>query len=137
MKRGLLLAVALLITGFLSAQDMQMDHSHGNSNLDITFWFGLMELPFLFLCVYFAFKTAIALKGGIFGNGMKLMAWGFLVMAIGHMHMQLDHLFGINIFNSLLGYTGGNLAWFIALVVTWSLSGLGFYSIYKASSGNK
>jgi hypothetical protein len=136
MKKSLFLATALLTAGFLSAQNVPMDH-HRNSNLDITLWFGLMELPFLFLCVYFAFKTAIALKGGIFGRGMKLMAWGFLVMAIGHMHMQLDHLFGINIFNSLLGYVGGNLAWFIALVVTWSLSGLGFYSIYKASSGSK
>lgn len=65
------------------------------------------------------------------------MAWGFLVMAVGHMHMQADHFFGINLFNSVLGYVGGNVAWFIALVVTWSLSGLGFYSIYKASSGNK
>lgn len=135
MKKLLLTCVALLFVLSATAQD-HSGHTTG-SNLDINFWFGLMELPFLFVCIYFAFRTSAALKGGIFGKGMKLMAWGFLVMAVGHMHMQADHFFGINLFNSILGSTGGNIAWFIALVITWSLSGLGFYSIYKASSGNK
>jgi len=132
MKKILLVGACLLAYMPLLAQD----HTGHNSavTLDAAFWFGIMELPFLFICVYFAFKTAAALKGGVFGNGMKLMAWGFLVMAVGHMHMQIDHFFGVNIFNSLLGYLLGNLAWFVALVVTWSLSSLGFYSIYKASS---
>jgi len=53
-----------------------------------------MELPFLFISVFFAFLTAHAMRGGKFGKGMKFMAW-----------------------------------------VTWGLSGLGFYSIYKASKG--
>lgn len=97
--------------------------------------FGLMELPFLFLCIYFAFKTAYILKGGVFGKGMNLMAWGFLIMAVGHIHMQLDHILGYNLFNLLFGTVAGNIVWFIALIITWSLSGWGFYSIYKASKG--
>jgi hypothetical protein len=99
------------------------------------YWFGVMELPFLFISVFFAFLTAYALRGGKFGKGMTYMAWGFLVMAVGHLHMQIEHYYGINIFKSLLGSVSGSVAWFIALIVTWALSGLGFWSIYKASKG--
>jgi len=100
-----------------------------------SYWFGVMELPFLFISVFFAFLTAYALRGGRFGKGMQFMAWGFLVMAVGHLHMQIEHYYGINIFKSLLGQVSGSVAWFAALVVTWGLSGLGFWSIYKASKG--
>jgi len=102
---------------------------------NMSYWFGVMELPFLFISVFFAFLTAYALKGGKFGRGMTYMAWGFLVMAVGHLHMQIEHYYGFNLFKSLLGQISGSIAWFIALIVTWGLSGLGFYSIYKASKG--
>ena len=104
--------------------------AHGSN---MSYWFGVMELPFLFIAVFFAFLTAYALRGGRFGKGMTYMAWGFLVMAIGHLHMQIEHYYGFNLFKSLLGQISGSIAWFIALIVTWGLSGLGFYSIYKAS----
>ena len=97
------------------------------------YWFGVMELPFLFISVFFAFMTAYALKGGKFGKGMTFMAWGFLVMAVWHLHMQIEHYYGFNLFKTLLGQFSGSVAWFIALIVTWGLSGLGFWSIYKAS----
>ena len=99
------------------------------------YWFGVMELPFLFISVFFAFLTAYALKGGKFGKGMTFMAWGFLVMAVGHLHMQIEHYYGFNLFKTLFGAFSGSIAWFLALIVTWGLSGLGFYSIYKASKG--
>ncbi|HTI08752.1 MAG TPA: hypothetical protein VL832_09355 [Puia sp.] len=102
---------------------------------NMSYWFGVMELPFLFISVFFAFLTAYALKGGKFGKGMTFMAWGFLVMAVGHLHMQIEHYYGFNLFKSLLGQISGSIAWFAALIVTWGLSGLGFYSIYKASKG--
>ncbi|HMI61086.1 MAG TPA: hypothetical protein VK518_09265 [Puia sp.] len=97
------------------------------------YWFGIMELPFLFIAVFFAFLTAYALRGGRFGKGMTYMAWGFLVMAVGHLHMQIEHYYGFNLFKSLLGQVSGSIVWFVALILTWGLSGLGFYSIYKAS----
>ena len=100
-----------------------------------SYFFGFMELPFLFISVFFAFLTAYALRGGRFGKGMTFMAWGFLVMAVGHLHMQIEHYYGINIFKTLLGSVSGSIAWFAALVVTWGLSGLGFWSIDKASKG--
>ena len=100
-----------------------------------SYWFGVMELPFLFIAVFFAFMTAHAMRGGKFGKGMTFMAWGFLVMAVGHLHMQIEHYYGFNLFKTLLGQISGSIAWFIALIVTWGLSGLGFYSIYKASKG--
>jgi hypothetical protein len=99
------------------------------------YWFGVMELPFLFISVFFAFLTAYALRGGKFGKGMTYMAWGFLVMAVGHLHMQIEHYYGVNIFKTVLGQASGSVAWFIALIVTWGLSGLGFWSMYKASKG--
>jgi hypothetical protein len=94
-----------------------------------------MEFPFLMISVFFAFATARALKGGKFGKGMNMIAWGFLVMAIGHLHMQLEHFYGINLFKNLLGETAGTITWFVALVITWGFSGMGFYSILKASKG--
>jgi hypothetical protein len=101
----------------------------------ISYWSGVMELPFLLISVFFAFATARALKGGRFGKGMNLIAWGFVVMAIGHLHMQIEHFYGYNIFKSLMGETMGTVAWFIALIITWGFSGLGFYSILKSSRG--
>src|SRR5438270_12547596 len=101
----------------------------------LSYWSGFMELPFLFISVVFAFATASALKGGKFGKGMNLIAWGFLIMAIGHLHMQVEHFYGYNILKALCGEIGGTIAWFIALIITWGLSGLGFYSILKSSKG--
>ena len=95
--------------------------------------FGFLELPFLLIAVVFSFMTAARLKGGKFGAGMNLLAWGFLVMAIGHLHMQVDHLYDYNLFQSILGVTAGQFAWFAALIVTWGLSAFGFYRIYKGS----
>lgn len=77
--------------------------------------------------------TASALRGGKFGKGMTYLAWGFLVMAVGHLHMQLDFHLNFNLFETLLGDIGGMVAWFIALIFTWGLSGYGFYLIWKVS----
>lgn len=135
-KRNLWSTIAIVLIGvFLPMVSFAQDHHGGDSANTLKTWFGVLELPFLILCIFFAFKTAAALKGGTFGKGMNLLAWGFLVMAVGHLHMQIEHFMGINIFNELLGNTLGTIAWFIALVVTWGLSGLGFYTIYKSSKG--
>jgi len=145
MKKLVVLAAAfLLLTLMLSisvfAQGgctiLQSDHTSLSINShNISYWSSLMELPFLLISVVFAFATARALKGGKFGKGMNLIAWGFLVMAVGHLHMQMEHFYNFNLFKSLLGDIGGTLAWFIALLITWGFSGLGFYSILKASKG--
>src|SRR5687768_5865948 len=107
----------------------------GTLKNNTSFLFSVMELPFLLIAVVFAFLTANALGGGKLGKGMYLVAWGFVVMAVGHLHMQIEHFYGLNIFKTILGNTAGSVAWFIALVATWGLSALGFYSIYKASKG--
>lgn len=103
------------------------------NNMSPVMLFGIFELPILFLCVFYSFKTAQALKGGIFGTGMNYLAWGFLVMAVGHIAMQIHNLFMYDVFRDPFGPTLGNVLWFIALIVTWGLSAFGFYSIYKVS----
>lgn len=113
----------------LSAQG----HEHHSEGFDISYWFALLELPFLLVCIFFSFKTAQALKGGALGKGMWLLAWGFLVMAVGHIAMQINHLFGFDVFKDVFGNTLGTVLWFVALVLTWGLSALGFYNIYKVS----
>lgn len=97
---------------------------------------GLLELPFLLIAVFFAFRTASALKGGVFGRGMLLIAAGALVMAVGHLHMQIQAMWGVNIFGQVFGNTLGTVVWVIALIITWGLTGAGFYSIYKSSKTN-
>lgn len=113
---------------------LAQDHNaHSSNNLGAEQIFGLLEMPFLAIALIFSFLTATRLKGGKFGSGMTLLAWGFVVMALGHLHMQIAHIFDYNIFNTILGDTLGNYIWFIALILTWALSALGFYKIYKAS----
>lgn len=129
MKTRALAIASILILFTIPAYSMGDQSANSGFNAIM----GLLELPFLGIALVFSFLNANALKGGKFGKGMSYLAWGFLVMAIGHLHMQLDYHFGINIFNSLLGDFAGQIAWFLALVVTWGLSGLGFYQIWKVS----
>src|SRR3546814_7139834 len=84
--------------------------------------FGILEWLFLFIAVYFAFMVARKLKGGAFGLGMQYLAWSFGVMAIGHLHMQIAHYTGFDLFSSLLGANIGGVAWVLALAVTWGRS---------------
>lgn len=132
----LILPLFLFFSLSLIGQSTETEMAHsGHQASGLAFWFGVFELPFLFLCIFFAFKTAAALKGGIFAKGMNYMAWGFLVMGIGHLNMQLEHFFNFNIIYTIFGNELGLIVWFIALVATWSLSGVGFYKIFKASKG--
>ena len=100
-------------------------------------WFVIMELPLMIFSVFFAFATAAKMKHAQFQRGMKLIAWGFLVMAIGHAHMQFEHFTGINLFETVLGETGGHIAWVIGLLSTWGLSALGLYTIFKCAEANQ
>jgi hypothetical protein len=97
--------------------------------------FGVLELPFLFIAVYFAFVVAAKLKGGTFGLGMAYLAWGFVVMAVGHLHMQVDRYFGLNLFGSIFGPSLGDVVWIVALAITWALSAYGFLLIYRSARG--
>ncbi len=126
-------SLLLLCLPILLAAQHNNHTGNGEVQLDSVFWFGILELPFLFLCVYYSFQTARALKGGIFGQGMNYLAWGFLVVAIGHIAMQIQHIFHYDVFRDTLGYILGNTMWFIALIITWGLSAIGFYRIYKVS----
>lgn len=94
---------------------------------------GILELPFLIATVVFAFLVAKKLKGGVFGQGMTLIAWGALVMAAGHIHMQIEMFAGFNLFKMIAGDMGGAILWSIALLITWALTFFGFYGIYKAA----
>lgn len=100
---------------------------------DIHIWFVIVELPFLFTAVFFGFMTANALKGGVFGQGIRLMAWGFLVMGAAHFHLMVTRLFGYDLFAKVFGDVGGTFVVMVILAMTWTLSGLGFYRIYRIS----
>jgi hypothetical protein len=123
---------ALLAAAALCAAAAPLDaQTHGVGEASA---YALIELPALALAVIFGFLTARALRGGRLGEGMGLIAWGFLVMAIGHLHMQGEVLFGFNLFDTLFGHDLGQAAWVVALLVTWTLTGFGFYRLYRASS---
>jgi hypothetical protein len=98
-----------------------------------SFTLGLIELPFLLVAIIYAFRTAGALQGGIFGRGMGLMAGGMVVMAIGHLLMMSDMIFGVNLLGEVFGATLGGILWVVALLSSWGLVGFGFHSIYRAS----
>ena len=121
----------LAVTAFSAAAAPLGAQTHGVGEASA---YALIELPALALAVIFGFLTARALRGGRLGEGMGLIAWGFLVMAIGHLHMQGEVLFGFNLFGTLLGRDLGQAAWVVALLVTWTLTGFGFDRLYRASS---
>jgi hypothetical protein len=127
MKERLIAILGLLLAAAspLAAQA----HSAGSPSA-----YGLIELPALAVAVIFGFLTARALRGGRLGDGMMMIAWGFLVMAVGHLHMQGEVLFGFNLFATIFGADVGNVVWVVALLVTWTLTGLGFFRLYRASS---
>jgi hypothetical protein len=127
--------ISLSAIGQSNCSILQVHSAATQSPQNLSYWFSVMELPFLFISVFFAFSTANALKGGKFGRGMLWLAWGFLVMAVGHLHMQIEHFYGFNLFKSLMGETAGNIMWMVALIITWGFSGLGFYSIYRSATG--
>lgn len=129
-------AIRLALTLLLSSATIvvaQDDMTHEMSTAGTLF--ALLEIPFLVFCMIFAFLSARQLRGGVFGTGMTLMAWGFLIMGIGHLHMQLETHAGFHLFQTLFGARGGQYAWFVALFATWTLSGLRFFRIYRASRG--
>lgn len=95
--------------------------------------FGMLELPFLFTAVVLAFMVAIKLRYSAFGRGMLYVAWGFVVMAIGHVHMLIEQSAHVNLLDSLLGALWGPIVWIVALMVTWALSAYGFLRIYWAA----
>jgi hypothetical protein len=97
--------------------------------------FGLLELPFLLTAVVFAFLVAGKLRGGAFGDGMFFLAWGFLVMAVGHLVMQIERFFHVNLLATLFGARFGDVVWVVVLAITWSLSAYGLQRIYSAASG--
>lgn len=131
MKKLLLPALLLLYSFSASAQaHPQMNEPGSFSEAEI---FGLLEFPFLIVAIIFSFLTSSLLRGGKFGSGMNLLAWGFLVMAVGHLHMQIEHLTGYNIFQNVFGESVGRYLWYSALIITWGLSAFGFFKIYKAS----
>ncbi len=129
---GFLVVVGFLATFYPFPALAQQTYDTTTHSTD---WFGALELPFLLLAVFFAFRTADALKGGAFGKGMLLLAWGFAVMAVGHLLMQAKMVFNMDLLATLFGDSIGAVFWVVALVITWGLSWLGFQSIYKASKG--
>ncbi|MFY0601248.1 MAG: hypothetical protein JXR03_16345 [Cyclobacteriaceae bacterium] len=57
----------------------------------------------------------------------------FLVLAVHHLYTQVGHHFKYHLFNHLLGKTSGTFIMFIALAITWKLSALDSYQIWKAN----
>lgn len=137
-RKGLGLGLALLLAIHSSPVQAHESSSYYPDEPMGTFatFFGVMELPFLFITVFFAFRTAQVLEGGVFGKGMRLMAWGFLVMSIGHLNMQLVRFTGTNILNDLIGVAAASTIWAGLLIGTWALTGYGLYSIYRAGKAS-
>lgn len=132
--RPLPTASLVLACMLVSLPAFAMDHG-GGMELDSSFVLSLMELPFLGIAIAFSFRTARAMRGGIFGRGMSLMAWGLLVMAAGHLLMISDTYFGVNVLTATLGVVVGDVLWVAALILSWALMGVGLNSIYVASRG--
>ncbi len=108
--------------------------------LKAAFHFQLIEIPVLFITVTFAVLAATLLRSTKqvvdirkISRGMFALAVGYIIMGIGHLVMQANRLFSIDVFDSLFGNAGGPIAWYTTLVFIWISSSLGFYWIIQSS----
>ena len=92
-------------------------------------WLQLLELCFLLTAVCCSFYTALALQSAERGQistqrlsrAMFVLAVSFLIMGVGHLHMQWLHLTGVNLFQYYFGEVWGDRLWLMALTLTWLL----------------
>jgi len=120
-------------TLFFASPAFAQMHGGVHPGLTNSVLLGMLELPFLGIALFYSVRTASAMRGGIFGRGMALVAGGMLVMGIGHFLMLADSGFGMDVLTVSLGPTWSGVVWVAALVASWGLTGTGFHSIYKAS----
>lgn len=133
MKKFTLVVSTITINLFSLSTYSQENAIHHFSNTDEAKVFGMIEFSLLLIATALSFMTARILRGGKVGNGMIFLAIGFSIMALGHLHIQIEHIFGYNLPKELMGITAGNYAWYLAMLLTWLFSAVGFYKIYKAS----
>ena len=96
-------------------------------------WFGIVELIFLATCIYYAFKTANRLKGGVFGSGMIHIAWGFVILGVGHLISQLAYIFEADLMALILKQQQGLITELLIFVFAWGVIILGFMKIFQAT----
>ncbi len=97
--------------------------------MTFTSWLQLLELCFLLTAVCSSFYTALVLQSAETGQistqrlarAMFVLAFSFLIMGVGHLHMQWLHLTGTNLFHHYFGVTWGDRLWLAALMLTWLL----------------
>lgn len=101
------------------------------SSLKFEEWFGFVEIVFLVVCIYYSFKTARKLKGGVFGSGMIHIAWGFVILGIGHVISQLAYIFEVDLLALILKQQQGKITEILIFVFAWGVITLGFMKIYQ------
>lgn len=127
------LAAALAAMAAAASPALALDSHATVHGFDNSLVLSALEIPFLLLAVVYGFRTAGALRGGVFGRGMGAVAIGMLVMAVGHALMMADMALHMNILDTLFGSLLGSIAWIVALIASWGLLGYGFHSIYQTS----
>ncbi len=105
------------------------DHGTGQG----IYYDSLIELPFLILAVALGIISTRYHVTGALKTGIVYIVAGLVIMSIGHLHMQVEHIWGINIFRSVLGETAGKAIWAMALIISWSMSAYGFRSLTLSS----
>jgi len=109
--------------------------------MTLTSWLQLLELCFLLTAVCCSFYTALVLQAAERGQistqrlarAMFVLAFSFLIMGVGHLHMQWLHLTGINLFHRYLGVLWGDRLWLLALMLTWLLMCVALVLILRMS----
>ena len=99
-------------------------------------WVSVLEVPIFLTSVVMAFLTARALRGGIFGIGMLFLAVSFLIMAAGHASMFVERIADVDPFHVIFGRTLAPYAWALVLILTWAVSAIALYRIYRAAKGS-
>ena len=98
------------------------------SQVDV--WVELAQCAVMLLVTMVAFRTAASLKGGFFGPGMGLFAWGIAILALAQAAELALRRFGVPLPPAVL-----EISQLVLWITSWALFGGGFHQISRASRG--
>ena len=98
----------------------------------ISTWLGFIEFPFLFASIFYSFKTADAFRGSKLGDGAHLLAYGFIIMTLSQVNLQLRTFFELDMLAWIFSPNVSGIVWFLGLIAMWALFAMGVFRIYQS-----
>lgn len=96
---------------------------------DLLEWLGVLELPFLLVCLVYAWLSTRAMQDGILGRGLRYLLWGLILLTLLHICTQ---------FLGIIGWQSAEWPFYagfrsLLYIGVWGCFAFGFYHLYQVS----